>query len=295
MVLITGITGSLGSRLAKHYLDKGWTVRGMSRCEDKQSRMKREYPKIEFYLGDIRNEKTCFNSCKNVDLVIHTAALKRIEMGEEHPWEFIQTNLIGTRNIAMAAKENNSTFVLVSTDKACKPINLYGMTKAIAEKIVTNLGFNCVRYGNVNNSRGSVIPYWKQLKLEGKPLTITNLDMTRFMIDYDRAIEMIGLASEKMGGRIYIPKLKSVSIKQLLEVFDSKHKIIGERPGEKLHEVLINEDEFRGRVVDEEGYYIILKDNSKVCRGGRFEEYSSETAERTTNEELKEVIWGKMS
>lgn len=289
-VLITGITGSLGSRLAKHYLDQGWIVRGLSRCEDKQATMKRKYPDIEFVLGDVRDHHACLGATEDVDLVIHTAALKRIEMGEVFVWEFIQTNLFGTRNLVDACIFNSvPKMVFISTDKACKPINAYGMTKALAEKYVTTVGFNCVRYGNVNNSRGSVIPLWKKQKEEGKPLTITNTDMTRFMIDYDEAIDLIDIASEEMNSGIYVPKLNSVSVMQFVDVFDTSYQVIGERPGEKLHEVLINEDEFRGRVIDYGEYYVILKDKM-VSRGGRFEEYSSENAERIDNEKLKEII-----
>lgn len=289
-VLITGITGSLGSRLAKHYLELGWEVRGLSRCEDKQATMKRKFPEIEFMLGDVRDYETCFRACEGMNLVIHTAALKRIEKGEESPEEFIRTNIIGTMNMVKATESNSdgSKFVFISTDKAVEPINVYGMTKAIAEKIVTGAGFNCVRYGNVNNSRGSVIPYWKDLMENDKPLPITNPDMTRFMISYERAIDLIRNASGIMDGRIYVPKLKSTSIRKLADAFGCETEIVGERSGEKVHEVLINENDFRNHVEEYDNHFIIVKKN---VQPRNHERYSSDKAEQMSLEELKEVIW----
>jgi len=287
-VLITGGTGSLGRKLVKHYFKRGWKVRVLSRCEDKQSRLKIKYPGVEFVLGDVRDMETCYDACKGVDLVIHTAALKRIEFGEEFPKEFIDTNLKGTKNMVECASARMSDLVFISTDKACKPINVYGMTKALAEKIVTNAGFNCVRYGNVNNSRGSVIPYWLELRKKGEPLPVTNTDMTRFMISFDEAIKLIETASETMEGAIYVPKLKSVRLMSIVDALGCDFEVVGERPGEKLHEVLINEDEFRGRVIDRGKYYTVVKQRD-MRRAKKFE-YSSETAERINTKELNKIL-----
>jgi len=292
-VLITGITGSLGKRLVPHYLNKGHQIRGLSRCEDKQSRLIQKYPGLDLELGDIRSKNDCLRATRNCDLIVHTAALKRIEMGEKFPFQFIQTNLLGTINMVESAWYNRvPKMVFVSTDKAVEPINVYGMTKALSEKIVTNSGFNCVRYGNVNNSRGSVIPLWKKLSAEGKKLPITNKEMTRFMISMRKAISLIDLASTNMSGSIYIPKLYSSKVIDIARLFDTRKdffQLVGERPGEKLHEVLINQDEFRNRVEEHSDYFIVRKQSTEktVKKKG---EYSSSNAKHLKGSELKKYL-----
>jgi UDP-N-acetylglucosamine 4,6-dehydratase/5-epimerase len=259
-MLITGGTGSLGQKLVPHFLKRRYKITVISRDEDKQSRMMKEYPDVKFILGDVRDLRTCYDAVKDKGIVIHAAALKRIEMCETNPWESIQTNVIGTRNMVYASKhEGVPYFVLISTDKACKPINTYGMCKALGEKITVSAGYNCVRYGNVNNSRGSVLPYWKKLSEEGKKIPVTNQDMSRFLIDFDKAIWMIELALEEMCGCIYIPKLDSANIGKMAMLFGDM-EIIGERPGEKLFEELINSEEFRGRVEEKKDHFIIHHD-----------------------------------
>lgn len=287
-ILITGGTGSLGSKLVLHYLEQGYSITVLSRDEDKQSRMMNEYPEVKFILGDIRNYETCKVATIGQDVVIHAAALKRIEFGETDPWECIQTNVIGTRNMVNACLRNSVlSFVFISTDKACKPINVYGMCKALGERIVTKAGYNCVRYGNVNNSRGSVLPYWKKCKEEKKRITVTNPNMTRFLIDFDEAIKMIEIALEKMNGCIYVPKLDSANIFDLAKLFSPQPMIMGERPGEKLHEELINGEEFRGRVEEFNDYY-------KLHRTIKFKEmdmsYSSCDVKQLRGDELREKL-----
>ena len=156
-----------------------------------------------------------------------------------------------------------------------------------AEKITTKFGYNCVRYGNVNNSRGSVIPYWKRLAEEGKPLPITNRDMTRFMIDIPRAIWIIEKALKEMKGEIYVPRLKAVDLIRIANKISTKQVDVGERAGEKLHEVLINEEESRGRVRVYRDYYVIQKEQNQTHFGW---EYSSENAPRISDKELEEII-----
>jgi len=285
-ILITGGTGSLGHKLVPHFLDQSYEVTVLSRCEDKQSRMKQDYPSVEFILGDIRDYNTCLKACKGQDIVIHAAALKRIEMGEEHPWEHIMTNIVGTQNMVEASKSRGVLqFVFISTDKACEPINVYGMCKAISERLVTIAGYNCVRYGNVNDSRGSVLPFWRNRRDSGKTIPVTNPDMTRFLIEFEEGIDLIELAlSGEMCGDIYIPKLSAAKIGDMAKLF-GEVEIIGERPGEKLREVLINEDEFRNRVDEFTSYYVIHKEGNG-CDSDR-KEYSSENTRQLTEDTLK--------
>jgi len=288
-ILISGITGSLGHRLTEHFLDQGYEITGLSRCEDKQSRMKQQYPSVKFILGDIRDYNTCSKACKGQDIVIHAAALKRIEMGEEHPWEHVMTNIVGTQNMVEASQSRGvPQFVFTSTDKACEPINVYGMCKAISERIVTRAGYNCVRYGNVNNSRGSVLPFWKERRDSGKNIPVTNPEMTRFLIEFEEGIDLIELAlNGEMNGDIYIPKLNAAKIGDIAELF-GEVEVIGERAGEKLREVLINEDEFRNRVSEFPGYYVIHRDGNG-CDSDR-KEYSSENTQQLTDQTLKKRL-----
>lgn len=264
-ILITGGTGSLGNALIPHFLKKGHKIRVLSRDELKQSKMKVKYPSVDFMLGDVRDGESCQQAIYGMDAVIHAAALKRIERGEEQPRESILTNLHGTDMMVRYSKlAGIKKFVFISSDKACKPINVYGICKALAEKIVTRVGYNCVRYGNVNSSRGSVLPIWREQIKQGKPLTITNPNMTRFLIDFPQAIKLIETAMKKMDGLIYVPKLERTDVLSLVSTItsDPKYpiKLIGERPSEKLHEELINEDEFRGRVEERDKYFIIHRE-----------------------------------
>lgn len=301
-VLITGGTGSLGSKLVSHFLSKGYGVRVLSRDEDKQSRMMREYPSVEFELGDIRDYYYCYRAVLGCDVVIHTAALKRIEFGEMFPQAFIETNIRGTQNMIQASKNCGvSRFVFISTDKAVEPTNVYGMTKALAERVVTGARYNCVRYGNVNNSRGSVLPYWRECKKRKIPIEVTSPFMTRFLIDFDRAIEMVELALKgKMNGDIYIPKLDAANISDMAQLFisrlnDTKVVFSKERPGEKLREVLINEDEYRNRTEDKGEYFIVhrdARDNLFKIQSNEKQrwEYSSETTSLLKGKKLKKRL-----
>jgi len=208
-ILITGGTGSLGAVLVPHFLKEGHSVSVLTRDENKQFLMSQNHPEVEFFLGDVRNYADCRKAAKGKDIIIHAAALKRIEFGEKEPEQFIKTNVLGTINMVKAAKESNiRKFILISTDKACEPINVYGMCKALAEKIVIQAGYNCVRYGNVNGSRGSLFRIWQEQIKSNKPITITNPDMTRFLISLDEAINVIEIAlASPMSGLIIIPKI----------------------------------------------------------------------------------------
>jgi FlaA1/EpsC-like NDP-sugar epimerase len=286
-MLITGGTGSLGSHLVPHFLKKGYDVTVLSRDEDKQSKMMKTYPNVKFILGDIRDYDTCIKATKNMDVVIHTAALKRVEFGEMYPNEFIKTNVNGTVNITHACVKNNvPKMVFISTDKAVRPINLYGMCKAVAERFVVSRGYNAVRYGNVNNSRGSVLPFWKELKKKNLPIPLTNPKMTRFLIDFNEATRMIELAMEEMDGCVYIPKLYAANIKDMAECF-GKVQIIGERQGEKLHEELISYDEFRGRVEERKECYVVHQ--TRIAKDMK-KEYNSNSVKKLRGEALRKAI-----
>jgi FlaA1/EpsC-like NDP-sugar epimerase len=241
-------------------LKKGCYVSVLSRDENKQFLMSQKHPEVKFFLGDVRNYDDCLKATRNQDIVIHAAALKRIEFGEREPFQFIQTNILGTNNIVDAARENDVTqLILISTDKACEPINVYGMCKALAEKIVLNAGYNCVRYGNVNGSRGSVFTIWKEQIARKEPITITNPDMSRFMISLEQAIGIIEIALDNpFGGKIFVPKLKSAYVGDLAKLFSKKQKRIKMRKGEKMHEVLISSHEIY-RTKDFGSYFVIYE------------------------------------
>ncbi|MEM2139025.1 MAG: polysaccharide biosynthesis protein, partial [Candidatus Woesearchaeota archaeon] len=199
--------------------------------------------------------------------------------------------VIGGKNIVDLANEFNIKAIAVSTDKAVKPVNVYGMSKAIQERIFTNAGFNCVRYGNVIGSRGSVIPLFKKLSDSKKTLTITNPKMTRFLITLNDAIELIFEAiKDKREGYIFVKKAPSSTVQEIADYFSKDQKVIGERKGEKLHEVLVSEEEMQ-RAIETDKYYIIGKE---IISEKRFE-YTSENTRRLTKEELKKLLdeWKK--
>jgi len=260
-VLVTGGTGSFGKAFIKRLLNEHdpLAVRVYSRDELKQYDMQRDIddPRLRFLIGDVRDAPRLSIATRGVDVVIHAAALKQVTACEYNPFEAVQTNIIGAENVVNAALENGvSKTVALSTDKAVNPVNLYGATKLCAEKIVTQgnayagsapVRFCCVRYGNVVGSRGSVVPLFKAQALEGE-LTITDEAMTRFWITLDEAVEFVITSLEIMeGGETFVPKIPSMRVTDLAEALAPglPHRIVGIRPGEKVHEVLITEDEAR--------------------------------------------------
>ena len=266
-VLITGGTGSLGKSLVS-FLLKNTKVRRiaiLSRDELKQHYMRAEYadnPRLRWFLGDVRDSQRLEHAFHNVDFVIHAAALKQVDTAEYNPMEFIKTNVLGSQNVIDAAISTGvKKVVALSTDKASSPINLYGATKLTADKLfvaANNYGhaygttFSVVRYGNVMGSRGSVIPYFKQLALEKKALPITDIRMTRFLISLDQAVNFVVDSLEMMtGGELYVPRIPSIKIVDLAQAVapGSQMVEIGMRPGEKLHEEMISADDSR-RTID---------------------------------------------
>ena len=266
-VLITGGTGSLGKSLV-HYLlteTKARRIAVFSRDELKQHDLRihfKDDPRLRWFLGDIRDLDRLKRAFHGVDFVIHAAALKQVDTGEYNPMEFIKTNVLGSQNVIDASIDAGVKRVIaLSTDKASSPINLYGATKLTADKLFVAANnysytygttFSVVRYGNVMGSRGSVIPFFKNLAAQGKPLPITDLRMTRFWISIEDAVKFVIDSLEMMtGGELYVPRIPSMKIVDLAHAVsaDSKLEEIGMRPGEKLHEEMISADDSRRTVI----------------------------------------------
>ena len=284
-VLITGGTGSLGKSLID-YLLSSTNVRRIavfSRDELKQLDLRITYkndPRLRWFLGDIRDLERLKRAFHGVDYVIHAAALKQVDTGEYNPMEFIKTNVLGSQNVIDASIDAGvKRVVALSTDKASSPINLYGATKLTADKLFVAANnysytygttFSVVRYGNVMGSRGSVIPFFKNLAAQGKPLPITDLRMTRFWISIEDAVKFVIESLEMMnGGELYVPRIPSMKLVDLAQAVSPHSQLveIGMRPGEKLHEEMISADDSRrtvilnnrfvvNPVVDEWGYEI---------------------------------------
>jgi UDP-N-acetylglucosamine 4,6-dehydratase len=276
-ILVTGGTGSFGKHLVKtivnNYKPKRLVI--FSRDELKQYDMQKELNEkknlyLRFFIGDVRDKNRLEMAFKNVDIVIHAAALKQVESSEYNPYEAIQTNIIGSQNVISASFYNNvKKTIFISTDKATNPVNLYGATKLAAEKLFvaannikgkSSSAFSVVRYGNVIGSRGSVIPiFLKCKKSKTKVVPITHKSMTRFLISLENGVNFVlsslGLMS---GGEIFVPKISSVKIVDLAKVIlpGCKIKYIGIRRGEKLNELLINKDE-SNQLLETKDMYII--------------------------------------
>lgn len=289
-ILIIGGTGALGQTLIKKYHQEN-KIMIFSRDEHKHVNLLKKYPKIESYLGDIRDKSSIKNSFSKFkpQIVINTAALKHVPICEDNAIESVKTNILGHQNLIEVASEFNKleTLIFISTDKACKPINIYGMCKAISEKLYYNYAESTentkvvmVRYGNVLESTGSVIPYFKSLIKSGQNyLPITHPEMTRFLLTLDDATDLIDWAYEYeySHGKIAVPKIKAMKVtdianclieeqvkeKQMSMAFiddgddtvDIELKMVGIRPGEKLHEELISKEEWL-RTTDHENYLI---------------------------------------
>jgi len=277
-ILITGGTGSWGQELTKQLLSK-YNVDSIlifSRNENSQVVMKRKFNnnKIKFILGDVRNLNALQKASKNIDIIFHLAALKHVPIGEESPDEFIATNVIGTQNVRDAAIHNNvKKVILISTDKACSPINLYGYTKSLAEKIIIqanqttqDTNFVCIRGGNALGSNGSVVPFFIQQIKEKNEMTLTSEEMTRFFLTLEEAVSLIFSAvSNSYGGEIFVMKMPSFKILDLVNILkdhygnnETKISTIGIKPGEKLHEVLISEHESKNSYYFDKNYIFIL-------------------------------------
>jgi len=273
VVLVTGGTGSFGKKfieiMLKEYHPHKLIV--FSRDELKQFEMQAagySHPSLRYFIGDIRDQQRCRRAFEGVDLVVHAAALKQVPACEYNPMEAIKTNILGSGNVIDAAIDAGiSRVVALSTDKAVNPVNLYGATKLAAEKLFVqsnayagarNTRFACVRYGNVVGSRGSVVPFFLKQRETGR-VTVTDERMTRFWISLEQGVRFVIRAAENMyGGEVFVPKIPSMTVTDLARAIapDAAIDIIGIRPGEKLHEVLISEDEAR-QTVELEDMYIV--------------------------------------
>lgn len=278
-ILITGGTGSFGQRFVKKLLSDTEARRIIifSRDELKQSQMEREISdpekRLRFFIGDIRDLDRLQRAFQGVDYVVHAAALKQVPLLEYNPFEAIKTNILGTQNVINAAIDQSvKKVILVSTDKAANPANLYGATKLCAERLMTSSNayaagktqLGAVRYGNVIGSRGSLVQVVEEQKKTGK-VNLTHEDMTRFWITLDQGIGLVLLALEKMhGGEIFIPKAPSMKVKDFIIVLAPEHEIAvtGIRPGEKIHEVLITSEESR-HTKEFDTHYVILPEQSE--------------------------------
>lgn len=317
VILITGGTGSFGTACAK-YLVKNYKCKKIiifSRDEMKQYEMMSHFTdqkNIRFFLGDVRDLDRLKLAFKNVDYVIHAAAIKHVPLAEYNPLECIKTNIYGSSNIVTAAVEAKVKKVIaLSTDKAVNPINLYGATKLCAEKIFIDgnaisgkdsTSFSIVRYGNVLSSRGSIIPLIKKLKLENKKtVPLTDQKMTRFFINLNDAVKFVLKSFEIMDkGEIFIPKMPSIFIKDLMKTIypQCEIKIIGIRPGEKIDELLISKDECLGAYELKNGYalvpkklYFTSKLRNKLKKIKQVFEYNSKDNDNfLSKEEIKNLI-----
>ena len=276
-VLITGGTGSWGYELVKQLLPKDpKEIRIFSRGELAQVNMQRFFndPRLKFIIGDIRDESTLIKATQKVDYVFHLAALKHVPICEEHPLEAVKTNIMGTQNLINACIMNHVKKVIdVSTDKAVDPLNLYGMTKAVGEKLIIQANqqdadtkFVCIRGGNVLGSNGSVVPLFINQLKKNMPLTITNRHMTRYFITLPEAIRLLFKGVEAShGGETFVMRMPSYYINDIAKVIiqnsdhpDTPIQEIGMRPGEKLHEVLISEHEATHTFKYDDTYYLIM-------------------------------------
>jgi UDP-N-acetylglucosamine 4,6-dehydratase (inverting) len=275
-VLITGGTGSFGKKFIKTILDRYPDVKKIiiySRDELKQSVIKQKYPsfdfpQLRFFIGDVRDKDRMTQACEGVDVIIHAAAIKQVDTAEYNPTECIRTNIDGAENVIYAALACVKDVVALSTDKACAPINLYGATKLASDKLFTaannirgskDIKFSVVRYGNVMGSRGSVIPFFIDKKKEGL-LPITHEEMTRFNISLQDGVNMVMYAIENhLGGEIFVPKIPSYKITDIAQAIapECKTRIVGIRPGEKLHEEMITDSDSLN-TIDLGKYYAIL-------------------------------------
>jgi len=274
-ILITGGTGSFGNRVAAHLLKQSPAeIRIFSRDEKKQWEMQQAYPQFRYIVGDVRDEASLAEAMDGADLVFHAAALKHVPSCEQYPHEAYKTNVTGSNNACRAAKAASvKTFVALSTDKAVKPLNAMGTSKAMMEKLVCSQNQNggdtkfcCVRYGNVMGSRGSVIPLFKRQIENDEPLTVTVPEMTRFLMTLDQSVGLVLHAMQHAaGGEIFVRKAPACTIGKLAEAVCKKFSqqgadhpvnVTGIRPGEKLHETLVNEYEMQ-RVTEEELFYAI--------------------------------------
>jgi FlaA1/EpsC-like NDP-sugar epimerase len=323
-ILVTGGTGSIGSEIVRqllYYNPK--SIRIFSRDESKQFFMQQElyeYDNIRYLIGDVRDKQRLLYATEGVDYVFHAAALKHVPACEYNPFEAVKTNVIGVQNVIEAALANEVKKVIsISTDKVVNPMNTMGATKLLSEKLISAADyykgahktiFSCVRFGNVMGSRGSVIPLFKEQIRSGKPITLTDRRMTRFMMSIPQAATLVLKAAEyARGGELFILKMPSLNILDLAEVliedyektygvkFEQGIREIGIRPGEKLYEELMTLDESVRALCNDEMFLIPSSINDKAKRyeydgfvKAKYEEYSSLNSPKLNKKEILELL-----
>lgn len=319
-LLITGGTGSFGNAVLKRFLDTEISeIRIFSRDEKKQDDMRKNYhnSKLKFYIGDVRDFSSVLNATRGVDYIFHAAALKQVPSCEFHPMEAVKTNIVGTDNLLEAAIQNGvSRVVCLSTDKAAYPINAMGISKAMMEKVMVakSRGLDdrktviCgTRYGNVMASRGSVIPLFVDQILSGKPITITDPSMTRFMMTLEDAVDLVLYAFEHgSNGDMFVQKAPAATIETLVEAltslmekFNHPVHVIGTRHGEKLYETLLSREEMAA-AADLGGYYRVPPDLRDLNYGkfveegeqkiSKLDDYNSHNTDRLDKNGMKDLL-----
>jgi len=323
IILVTGGTGSWGneliSQLLHNYSPK--EIRVYSRGEHKQVEMRAKFKndkRLKFIIGDIRDRNILNLAMKNADYVFHLAALKHVPVCEENTWEAVLTNIYGTQNVIEAAMDNNIKKVIdISTDKAVDPFNHYGVTKACSEKMIINASFNyitdtkfvCIRGGNVLGTNGSVIPLFKSQILSDNHVTITDPEMTRYLMSTKDAIGLVFQAVKlSIGGEIFVMRMPATSVENiansLIQMFgnsSTKIDIIGSRPGEKMDEVLVSKNEAPFTKIIDDKYYVVLPQNNnpqldnlyKDHENIKTEEFNSRNADQITSIELVDILSGE--
>ncbi len=312
-ILVTGGTGSIGGEIVRQLLN--YDVKKViifSRDEIKHFLTKKRIAdnRIETVVGDIRDYRSVNSVFErfDIDLVYHAAAMKHVVMCEDFPLESVKTNIIGTQNVVDLAKHNNADLITISTDKAVHPVNVLGTSKYIAERITLNAGFSCVRFGNVANSRGSVIPVFIDNLLNEKPLTVSDPDVTRFIMEISEAVKLVIKATQfTRGGAIFILKMKAFKLGDLVDVImnrivpklglskeDIELNVSGLVLGERIHEELINNTEYN-RIYELEDMYLILEndEDSKMYPdvnkiNPRI--YSSDDVELISKDEIERLV-----
>lgn len=303
-VFITGGSGTIGSAFIEKYSDR-YEFYSYCRNESMQVALKRKFPNVHIILGSIEDEnRLCWEVSKvDPDIIIHTAALKHIDIAENQPLLATGTNVVGSLNVINAANDSRvPVTVAISTDKACQPYNVYGYTKLLMERAfldadngrsyIGECNFSCCRFGNVAGSHGSVIPFWLKLNREGEALKLTDPEMTRLMFSRGEAVELVQRCIERTeqgGGFVVSKKMKAVNLEDLARVISGDVKVVGLRPGEKIHESLVSAGEIEYSYV--EGDYVFLTKEKNSDIGSRLsEELSTLTAEKMSQEEMKALV-----
>jgi UDP-N-acetylglucosamine 4,6-dehydratase len=323
-ILLTGGTGSWGHELCRQLLEFPEVIEivVMSRNEHKQVEMEREFDnkRMRFVIGDVRDKESLMDVMSGIDIVFHLAALKHVPVCEKNSWQTVETNIIGTHNVVMCAMDAKVKIVVdVSTDKAVEPHNIYGITKACGEKLITNAQHNydtttkfiCVRGGNVMGTNGSVLPLFKKQIQTLNKLTVTDPDMTRFLMSTHDAIQLIFEAvSIAQGGETFVMRMPAIEVSKIAEAMiaqygnaDTQIEIIGARPGEKKHEVLVSRSEIPFTYELSDRYFVIIPEIGreryasmiKKVKLTKLTEFSSLTATTLSNEtfiaQLRAEVW----